>query len=123
MLIETQYPDHNGSVCPFCGQPLMFSGNTIFRQNRKHYKCKMFPCVCPNKHICFVTVEEIQENVYEVIQRVFVHYQDWEDHIDMTIQEGPYEIPHLDDEDDAWYIHLTALRSYNDTDKENTSKD
>lgn len=121
MLVEVQYADHNGSVCPFCGLPAAYE-QTSEDWEREGYKVKLYPCSCPMGHLFFVAVETtITDDDYLFLTRAFVHYQDWEEHIDMTITAGAYVIPHLDDEDDAWVIHLELLEKANES-KEHSNR-
>ena len=113
MLVEIQFHDANGSVCPYCGRflsPLVRRGaaETV---GREQYETKVYPCVCPEGHVAFVTTEAVNnDDEYSFMTRMFAFYQDWEDHVDMTITGGSFEIPLLDQEDDAWQIHLKALK-------------
>ena len=106
MLIEVQYHDEIGSVCSFCGQGLQVHPDWD-KEEYAHqgYTVRLYPCLCPNGHLSFVTMETEEGDEYQYSSRMFVYYQDWEDHIDMTITAGAYEMDCLDDEDDAWVIH------------------
>jgi hypothetical protein len=113
MLVEIDYPDNEGSVCPYCGamlnvdaKPCKWSGTCV-----DDYNVKLYSCVCPQGHITFVSTEtQITDDDYIFTRRMFAYYQDWEEFIDMTITPGAYEIPYLDDGDDAWEIHIKAVQ-------------
>ena len=113
MIVEIQFHDDQGSICPFCGDSLVVG---VRRQeaesmHRENYETILYPCVCPQGHFVFVSTESINDDdEYYFIQRMFAFYQDWEEHVDMTITNGAYEVPLLDSEDDAWQIHLKALQ-------------
>jgi hypothetical protein len=113
MLVEIQYRDDEGSICPYCGEaliiadkPCKWSGTCV-----DDYNVKLYACTCPHGHISFVSTETlITDDDYVFTKRMFAFYQDWEEHIDMTITAGAYEIPYCDDEDDAWLIHKKAVQ-------------
>jgi hypothetical protein len=108
MLVEVQYHDESGSVCPFCGNGLALKPQEDAAQYifiREDYSIKMFPCECLLGHLTFVSLETEEGDEYQYRTRMFTYYQDWEDHIDITITAGAYELDCLDDEDDAWIIH------------------
>ena len=106
MLIEVQYHDESGSVCPFCGHGV---GVCRYQEKEQYvhegYGIRLYPCVCSSGHLSFVAMETEEGDEFQYSARMFVYYQDWEDHIDMTITAGAYEMDCLDDEDDAWVIH------------------
>jgi hypothetical protein len=113
MIVEIQFHDDQGSICPYCGELLHVKTRRIDAESmhRENYETKLYPCVCPQGHFVFVTTEiNNTDDEYIYIQRMFAFYQDWEDHVDMTITAGAYEVPLLDSEDDAWQIHLKALK-------------
>ena len=112
MLVEISFQE--STVCPFCGEFLGLQREVVpYSSHSQNYSSTMYVFVCKNHHMAWVSVERFEINdELKIINRCFVHYQDWEDHIDMSITPGPFEIPHLDDEDDAWIIHLLALENY-----------
>jgi hypothetical protein len=114
MLVEIQYHDNSGSCCPFCGTNAIMikdhdsgDANDIFSS---FYEWDFYTCSCPSGHLWFVSNEFLEFGDKRELQstyRQFVFYQDWEDHIDMTITAGAFEVPLLDDEDDSWLINRT----------------
>lgn len=113
MLVEIQFHDQNGSICPYCGAPLAAGVRRRKAEcvERENYETRIYPCMCRNGHLIFVTTESVNnDDEYLFLTRMFAFYQDWEDHVDMTITHGAYEVPLLDSEDDAWQIHLKALK-------------
>lgn len=116
MLVEVQYRDQDGSVCPFCGGDVF--SHTDYKHEFEHETTfiRVFPVRCDNHHLSFmsITVDTLQDGYDRLYTaRQYVHYQDWEQHIDMVIPIGAWETPLLDNEDDAWAIHLTALDALN----------
>jgi hypothetical protein len=117
MLVEVQYHDEEGSVCPFCGLGLKVRPCTDFHNeenedcsaNMLHihggYEVRLYPCECSSGHMTFLAQQSEDGDKYDYTMRAFVHYQDWEEHIDMSITAGAHEIDLCDDEDDAWIIH------------------
>jgi hypothetical protein len=113
MIAEVQYKDQNGSVCAFCGRQLSVVDKCETYEH-EDTMIKQYATVCPLGHLNFIVTTSVN-NTHEYVftTRQFVYYQDWEDHVDMTIQSGPWEVPLLDNEDDAWLVHLTALKALN----------
>ena len=73
MLVEVQYHDEEGSVCPFCGQGLTVTAGGAFpmideeddnelkfdykdsrRFTHDGYEVRLYPCVCPYGHLTFL---------------------------------------------------------------------
>jgi hypothetical protein len=120
MLVEVQYHDEEGSVCPFCGWDLTVKSKLndttiVTPENHRYihngYEVRLYPCECPSGHITFLAQQSLEGDDYEYTMRAFVFYQDWEDHIDMAITAGAYEMDLCDDEDDAWIIHREMNRT------------
>ena len=119
MLVEVQYHDEEGSVCSFCGAALAVKRAidwldkevadedcaTTERIIHDGLEVRLYPCECPMGHMSFLAQQMDMKDEYNYTMRAFVFYQDWEDHIDMAITAGAYEMDLCDDEDDAWIIH------------------
>jgi len=113
MLVEIDYPDGNGA-CPFCGgYAVRTAGQFADRIEFGSYECAVYPCRCRNGHIFFVSVETTLDNDQDEMsyfQRMFVFYQDWEDHVEINIEPGPEVMSTLDNEDDIWQITIELLK-------------
>ena len=116
MLVEVDYPDGNG-ICPFCGDEHFEYAGSEQQDCFDGYTCTAYACTCSLGHVFFTSTENIINNDYNYIrfyQRMFVHFQDWEDHIDMTIEPGAFHTPLLDNEDDAWVINQKLIKKIQD---------
>lgn len=105
MLVEIQYHDHEGSICPFCGNDLSISYILPQKTTREGYSITLYPATCKQGHMVFLVQEFEQRDEYEYTVRVFAFYQDVEEHLEIYIADGPYELDMLDDEDDCWLIN------------------
>ena len=58
MLTQIDYCSYqSGSSCPFCGQDLNIDCVSDKIYFDKRVKFKIYQCTCPQKHMCFMVVE------------------------------------------------------------------
>jgi len=60
MFTQVDYCSHqSGSSCPFCGQDLSIDCVSDKFYFEKRVRFKIYQCTCPQKHLCFMIIENI----------------------------------------------------------------
>jgi hypothetical protein len=111
-------PLDDNSICIMCGNPdvkvshrnlsYVWQSSKNVSQRAIDKETYLFSCAQCN-HIFWVE-RHINWNTGRYTRRYIVHYQDWEDYIDMEIPTGSYAPMLLYNVDDAWITHLMYLK-------------
>lgn len=110
MFVEISFPGIDTTECPFCGaefnittqesrlcKSTNINGSELLRRS--------VSCICKNEHLFMVITEtHINNDEFEIYNRIHVYYQDINDYINCEINTSKEKSYNLNEEDISWQI-------------------
>jgi hypothetical protein len=113
MLVEINYTDHNGSVCPFCGAQIVVNGKSEnldpSQSINQIYDVSIHFCTCKNGHGFFACIDRNNlEDEYKIFIRLFCYHEDYTEYTNQSVALGPNQIPYSNEEDISGWLNTKS---------------